>query len=48
LHFFLAFLNVVLYSTLKKMNPGEIEILKFQALRDLRVPKVRNGAEAPA
>jgi hypothetical protein len=30
------------------MNPGEIEALKFQALRDLRVPKVRNAVEAPA
>jgi len=32
LHFFLAFLNVVLYSTVKKLNPSKREVFKFQVL----------------
>jgi hypothetical protein len=45
LHFFLAFLNVVLYSTLKKLNLAEIEAFKFQALTDQRVQKVSTRVE---
>jgi hypothetical protein len=45
LHFFLAFLNVVLYSTLKKLNLAEIEAFRFQALTDQRVQKVSTRVE---
>jgi hypothetical protein len=48
LHFFLAFLNVVLYSTLKKLNLAEIEAFKFQALTDSRVQKVSTRVEVPS
>jgi hypothetical protein len=48
LHFFLAFLNVVLYSTLKKLNLAEIEAFKFQALTDQRVQKVSTRVEVPS
>jgi len=45
LHFFLAFLNVVLYSTLKKLNLAEIEAFRFQAVTDQRVQKVSTRVE---
>jgi hypothetical protein len=48
LHFFLAFLNVVLYSTLKKLNLAEIEAFRFQALTDQRVQKVSTRVEVPS